>query len=220
MREKLKRIKHHGKRTWNFFWDDDSIWSWIANIIVAFLLIRFIVYPVLGVVLGTSYPIVAVISESMEHGTTNEIICGQQFKEFPESFDQYWNTCGQWYEEKGITKEEFRTYPFDDGFRKGDVILLWRANRDNLEVGDVLIFQGSKPQPIIHRIIKIWDEDGEYFYQTKGDHNNGMISGVYGEEKISESRILGKGLFRIPYLGWMKILFVDAVKPLGINIQR
>ena len=98
------------------------------------------------------------------------------------------------------------------------MIILWRPT--HLEVGDILVFQGGKPQPIIHRIVKVWQEDGQTYYQTKGDHNSGSLTGPDGEEKIGSERILGKGLVRVPYLGWVKILFVDAVKPLGINIQR
>ena len=111
-------------------------------------------------------------------------------------------------------------FPFKNGFDKGDVVVLWRANSHNLEIGDILIFQGSKPQPIIHRIVKIWSKEGKYYYQTKGDHNSDTLTGTMGETKISEGRILGKGAVRIPYLGWLKILFVDAVRPLGINIIR
>ena len=55
------------KKTWHFIWEDDSVWSWIVNIILAIVLIKFIIYPGLGLVLGTSYPIVAVVSDSMEH---------------------------------------------------------------------------------------------------------------------------------------------------------
>ncbi len=220
-------MKKHWERTcflckkfWQFFWKDDSIWSWIVNIIVAFLLIRFVVYPVLGVVLGTGFPIVAVVSESMEHGIHNQIICGQKFEEFHDSLDNYWNTCGAWYEDNGITKQQFSSFPFVNGFDKGDVIILYKANRETIEIGDILVFQGTKPQPIIHRVVKIWEENGQFFYQTKGDHNSDSIQGTFGETKIDESRLLGKGILRIPYLGWLKILFVDAVKPLGIDIQR
>lgn len=220
MGRKLRFLKFHSRKAWNFLWHDDSVWSWLANIIIAFLVIRFIVYPLLGLVLGTSYPIVAVISESMEHGTSGGIICGKAFDEFPESFDQYWQVCGDWYENNGISYEQFQKFPFNDGFRKGDVIILWRAHRNNLRVGDILIFKGVRPQPIIHRVVKVWNENGDYYYQTKGDHNSKNIEGELGEEKISEDRIFGKGILCIPYLGWMKILFVDAVKPLGINIQR
>jgi len=181
-------------------------------------LIRFIVYPLLGIILGTSYPIVAVVSESMEHGLHNQIICGQTLPEFRESFDNYWDVCGGWYEENAITKTQFEKFPFQNGFDKGDVIILWRAN--NLEVGDVLIFQGTKPQPIIHRVVKIHHEDDQIYYQTKGDHNRKSIAGTYGETRISQERIFGQGIIRIPYLGWVKIFFVDAVKPLGIKIER
>ncbi|MBU0460456.1 MAG: signal peptidase I [Nanoarchaeota archaeon] len=207
------------KKAWQFFWKSDSPWSWLANVIIAFLVIYFIVYPVLGLLLGTSFPIVAVVSESMEHGLHNNVICGQQFDQFPESYDNYWDKCGEWYEERGISKEQFAQFPFRDGFRKGDVIILWRANQDNLELGDILVFQGNKPQPIIHRIIKVWEENGETFYQTKGDHNADSFEPIM-ETKIEQERVYGQGVLKIPYLGWLKILFVEAVKPLGINIQR
>lgn len=219
MDQKIRRIHHHAKRVWHFFWKDDSIWSWIANLVVAFLVIYYIVYPLLGIILGTSYPIVAVISESMDHGPRKGVICGQHLDPFHHSFDNYWDVCGEWYEENDISKEQFREFPFKNGFYKGDVIILWRANANNLEVGDVLVFKGSKYQPIIHRVVKVWQEEGNNYYQTKGDHNRDLL--IDGSESmIGEERVFGQGLFRVPYLGWLKILFVDAVKPLGINIER
>lgn len=237
MRDIIRKATNITKKVWKFIWEDDSIWSWLANVVVAFLLIRFIVYPLLGIILGTGYPIVAVVSESMEHGIspiciesasgrciryskTEFKLCDQQFTQFYESYDNYWNVCGDWYEKNDITKEQFKTFRFRDGFRKGDVMFLWRANVGNLKVGDVLVYEGGKPQPIIHRIVKMWEEDGEHYYQTKGDHNSRSISKVLQETKISEERIYGKAIVKIPYLGWLKILFVDAVKPLGINIER
>ncbi|MBT4539627.1 signal peptidase I [Candidatus Woesearchaeota archaeon] len=215
-----KSWKDIWKSSWNFFWKSDSAASWIANVVVAFLVIRFLFYPLLAIILGTPFPIVAVVSESMEHGTHGEIICGQHFAEFPESFDNWWDTCGDWYIQNGITKEEFKKYPFKNGFNKGDVIVLWRANEDNLDIGDILVFASDKPQPIIHRVVKVYEEDDETFYQTKGDHNAASIPGISGEKQISQDRVYGQGLLRLPYLGWLKILFVDAVKPLGINIER
>jgi signal peptidase I len=205
------------KSFWKFFWHEDSVSSWIANIIVAFVLIRYIIYPVLGIVLGTSFPIVAVISESMEHGIHNQIICGEKIEDFKDSYANYWSVCGEWYEEKGITKEQFSNFPLKNGFNKGDVIILWRANKNNVNIGDVLVYNGGRSQPIIHRVIDIWQEDEITYYQTKGDHNPGLNP---NEKRIHQSLLFGKGVVRIPYLGWLKILFVDAVKPFGIEITR
>jgi len=53
------------KRLWHFLWEEDSIWSWIANVIIAFVIIKFLLYPGLGFVLGTPAPIAAVFSGSM-----------------------------------------------------------------------------------------------------------------------------------------------------------
>ncbi len=215
----MQRIKQGSLKIWKFLWHDDSVWSWMANIIVAFLVIRFVFYPLLGVLLGTSFPIVAVVSESMEHGIHNGL-CGKQIEEYKESYDNYWDVCGDWYEKRGISKEDFSKFPLKNGFDKGDVIILWRANSDNLEIGDVLIFNGGRTQPIIHRIVAINEQDGQLVYQTKGDHNSDSISSGIAETSITEDRIFGKGVLRVPYLGWIKILFVDAVRPLGIIIER
>ena len=172
----------------------------------------------MGLVLGTPFPIVAVVSESMEHGIENQHLCGQTLAEFQESFANYWDVCGSWYEEKGISQTQFQNFPLRDGFNKGDVIILWRAN--HVKIGDVLVFEGSRPQPIIHRTVAVKEKDGQSIYQTKGDHNSESISGDLNEEEINADRIYGKGIIRIPYLGWIKILFVQAVRPSGINIER
>jgi len=207
------------KKFWNFLWHEDSVSSWIANVILAFLLIRFIIYPLLAVILGTGYPVVAVVSESMEHGLHEGKLCGEEFKEFPESFDSYWNICGYWYEKENITKEQFQSFTLKNGFNKGDIIVLWRADNTNLNVGDILVFWGPRPQPIIHRVVKIWkNEDSSYHYQTKGDHNKDSFSGINGELDISEDRVIGQSLFKIPYLGWIKILFVDFLSLFGVNL--
>lgn len=214
-------MRKYLKKFWKFFWHTDSLGSWLLNVVVFFLLIRFIIYPVLGIVLGTGFPIVAVISESMEHTIDDrELICGQRLPQFKDSFDNYWEVCGSWYENNDITKEQFKKFPLSNGFDKGDVIILWRANPNNLEVGDILIFQGDKPQPVIHRVIHIWQENDETFYQTKGDHNTNSIAEPLEETRISQQRIFGQGVLRIPYFGWIKILFVDFASIFGIQIER
>jgi len=214
------KVKEHLKQFWNFFWHSDSIWSWLLNIVVAFVLIKFVIYPLFGLMLGTGYPIVAVISESMEHGLSSQQLCGQQFISYKESFNNYWDVCGKWYENKNISSTQFQDFPFKNGFDKGDIILVLGKKPKNIEVGDVLIFQAGKPQPIIHRVIKKWEQNGVYYFQTKGDHNSDTISTFLGEHEINQQRILGTGVIRIPYLGWVKILFVQLVSPLGITITK
>lgn len=201
-------IKKALKKIWWFVWESNSIWSWIVNIILAFIIIKFMVYPGLGFMLGTSHPVVAVISGSMEHEGT---------------FDEWWTgkSCCTTFEcdEKLsqeelyipylITKPEFREFSFKNGFNKGDMIVLTSA--DDIEVGEVIVFNANhRSDPIIHRVVDI----GEEGYTTKGDNNCGSAD---FEKNIPEERIIGKAALRVPLLGWIKIGFMGLLKIFGIG---
>ncbi len=202
------------KDLWYFIWEDNSFWSWIVNIILAFVLIKFIVYPLLGFFLGTSFPIVAVISGSMDHDLSGNNICGKFPLNYRGNFDGYWSACGSWYEERGITKDEFSSFKLSNGFNKGDIIVLY--GKDEIEVGDILVFWAQNPSikrdPIIHRVIEIKDSADGKIYTTKGDHNPGSIQdNVINEASITEDRVIGTALFKIPLLGYIKIIAVSIM---------
>lgn len=202
-----EEAKDMGKRIWNFIWHEDSAWSWIANIILAFVIIKFIFYPVLGLLVGTGFPIVAVVSGSMEHDG---------------SFDAWWNSdaiCGEikctqeeYYAGYGLTKGDFLDYRFMNGFNKGDIMVLLGLSPEKIKKGDVVVFMTNRPDPIIHRVIKIGLNEWGYNFQTKGDHNLESINiNGFSEIGISEKQILGKAVFRVPYLGWIKVWFADYI---------
>jgi len=192
-----KRFKSILKKTWWFIWEDDSIWSWIVNIILAFVLIKYIVYPGLGFLLGTSYPIVAVVSSSMEHDG---------------NFDNWWNSQEKWYLDNDISKEQFINFDFKNGFNKGDIMILYGKKPADIEIGEVIVFRSNRPDPIIHRVVKKWKIDEEYYFQTKGDHNSDSIkSSSLDETNINEEQYLGKAVVRVPLLGYIKIWFVELI---------
>lgn len=174
------------KKTWNFIWKSDSVLSWIVNVVLAFLLVKFIIYPGLGLILNTGLPVVAVVSSSMEHNGVE--------------FDEWWEINKGFYLDKGITKEMFESYSFMNGFNKGDIVFLYGT--DNLEKGDVIVYDdGSHRYPIIHRVV-----DKDINYVTKGDNNQ-----LVDKAEILEANVIGKGIFRIPWLGWVKIMFNNLV---------
>ena len=106
----------------------------------------------------------------------------------------------------------FFEFSSKNGFNKGDMMILRGKSIEDIEVGNVLVFQSGRPDPVIHRIVKKWQEDSKYYFQTKGDNNPDSIhSGFADEMKISEDRVIGIAVARIPLLGWVKILFVDLI---------
>lgn len=187
------------KRVWHFIWEDESWASWIVNVILAFVLIKFIIYPALGFAFGTRFPIVAVISGSMEHDG---------------SFDSWWSQQAPWYGENNITQDDFRGFPFRNGFNKGDIMVLVGVKPGKVERGQVIVFQSSiRPDPIIHRVVHIREGAGGYRFQTKGDHNGQSYP---FEQDIPQEVLLGKAVFRVPFLGYIKIWFVELLRLLHV----
>jgi len=179
------------KKIWIFLSKDDSLKSWILSIFLAFIVVKFLIYPFIGLIFSTSYPIVAVISGSMDHEGLD--------------FDDWWNNNEGWYGEKNITKGEFSDFKFKNGFSKGDIILLIGKQSKDIKVGDVLIFHSTTAYPVIHRIVESWEVNGSYHFQTKGDNNSNIIIQL-NEHDISEDRIVGVAMLKIPYAGWIKII--------------
>ena len=195
MRRMDTRVRGFVKKAWHFLWEEDSVLSWLANVVLAFVLIKFIVYPSLGLLLGTPFPIVAVVSGSMEHQG---------------SFDDWWGEQQAFYEELGISKDEFATYPFSNGFNKGDIMLLRGIKKENIKIGTVIVFHTSRlAEPVIHRVVI--SADG--VVTTKGDFNKNSHS---FEQQIPRDKIIGEAFVKIPYLGYIKIWFVDLMRFIGI----
>ena len=79
----------------------------------------------------------------------------------------------------------------------------------NYKIGDILVFWSNKNYPIIHRIISTTETPIGTLYNTKGDHNAQPINNnQVSEYNIPENKIVGKAIFRVPYLGWVKIIAV------------
>jgi len=186
------------RRAWHFLWYEDSLASWLVNIVLAFVLIKFLLYPGLGLVLGTHFPVVAVVSSSMEH--------------HPGSFEQWWGANQDFYLAHNITEFDFLSYPFHDGFNKGDIMVLAGVDPATVRLGTIIVYWSGKPYPIIHRYIGRNNATGMDYLMSKGDNNPGqVIAPDLDERRIPPGMVVGRAVVRIPYLGWVKIGAVDLL---------
>ncbi|MFP4116975.1 MAG: signal peptidase I [Candidatus Aenigmatarchaeota archaeon] len=114
----------------------------------------------------------------------------------------------------------------------GDIVFVRGAEK--YETGDVIVFDGWKATPIIHRIVsksertnddlevetsKGFDEmtseelkdyhkdaeDEERLYVTKGDNNPTCDQCQESGEMVLDDDIHGKMVLRVPYVGWLKL---------------
>ena len=90
----------------------------------------------------------------------------------------------------------------------GSLILAKPANLDDLEVGDIIAFRSPNEVTVSHRIVGIREEDGQRYFQTKGDASTG---GDPTEVSLEDG--VHRLAYKLPYLGY----FVDFAKStLGI----
>jgi len=191
----VKKNKNIFKKIWKFLWKSDSVWSWIVDLILIFLIVKFILFPLFSLILSTSLPFVIIESGSMEHQG---------------SFDSWFSLHGSWYLDKNITKETIYDWPWCNGLDKGDIIVVKGLKEYDYNIGDVIIFKvEAQKTPIIHRIVDITVKENEKSFSTKGDNNNGQ----WGyEQEIQKEQVMGKSVARIPKIGWVKLFFVDIFR--------
>lgn len=189
-------IKEAWKKFWFIVWKDNSPKGWIFTVIFLFVLIKFIVFPGLTLLTGTVLPLAIVESCSMYH--SGNLIS---------NFNSWWERHDNSYSDLGIEKNRFKNFIFEKGLNKGDILLVLGANPEKLKIGDVIIFEAGTNHPVIHRIVSIRQQNGEYLFSTKGD-NVGIVQNF--EKEIRENQLVGKAIFKpAPYLGWGKLIFFE-----------
>jgi signal peptidase I len=198
--ESKSKFKRFLKKSWQVIWKDDSFKGWLISLVFIFVVIKFVFFPLLNLATGTSLPLAIVESCSMYH-------TGNIFG----NFDNWWDRHQLKYESIGIAKQEFEKFSMKKGFSKGDIIFIVRANPEKLKIGDVIIFNAGQANPIIHRIISIRQENGEYIFSTMGDNNDGQLT---IETNITQEQLVGRAVFDIlPEIGWAKLVFYEHSKP-------
>lgn len=111
----------------------------------------------------------------------------------------------------------------------GDIVLV--KGGEDYKIGDVIVFDGWRDKPIIHRVVASYNGtdvekiesfeglrnseikslyQGEKIFITKGD-NNQICDQCVGNLPITLDNIHGRQIFKIPYLGLVKIGAVRLV---------
>jgi len=77
--------------------------------------------------------------------------------------------------------------------------------------GDIIVFNAyglwaSAPlDPIVHRVIDKWYDNGTWYFRTKGDANS-----IPDPFPISEDKVIGVVIGGIPFIGWIKIVLTES----------
>jgi len=91
----------------------------------------------------------------------------------------------------------------------GDIILVRGVDPTTVTVWTIIIFHSpyDYPTAIVHRVIRIDNENGQLFFETKGD-NNPVADGW----RVPAANLIGVYVGRVPYVG---LLSLELRGPLG-----
>ena len=91
-------------------------------------------------------------------------------------------------------------------FYRGDAIIYEKVSAKEINIGDVLVFNRDG-KIITHRVVKIYKNNKEIAFVTKGDSNNSEDSGlVYSKD------VLGRGEKIIKYIGYPTVLVSEILE--------
>ena len=158
-------------------------WKKVVYDVIWALAVATVLRIIFGFFLGTSFPFVAVMSNSMHH----DVYAMQNYY--------------VWMEERGFSSDQLASFPFPGGFSKGDALVI--TSPEDVEVGDVVLYINPElGYPIIHRVINKSSEG----YITKGDRNPAPDPWVVRKEWVK-----GKAAFLVPLVGWIRVVPTELI---------
>lgn len=114
--------------------------------------------------------------------------------------------CLQRFSNNSISFFNYRLFSVATGsmqpvYNVGDVILCKKVKIETLRPGDDITYIGQegsfKDKLITHRIVKIDEKDGKYFFHTKG------VANVIEDPIVSQDDIYGKIVTKFKVLSWL-----------------
>ena len=82
-------------------------------------------------------------------------------------------------------------------YNVGDMIIIRETPAEEIKIGDIINYISENGiDTITHRVVDIVKKDGQTYYKTKGDNNNGEDT-----ELVSYSQVKGTLVFKISKLG-------------------
>ena len=106
----------------------------------------------------------------------------------------------------------FRIYPvaiasnsMKPTFERGDIQVIDKKQQ-TYQVGDIIQFYGLNNTIFVHRVVSVRKDNQDTYYVTKGDNND-----TVDLLEISQSRVIGKAIFTIKYLGYPTIWITESV---------
>ena len=72
----------------------------------------------------------------------------------------------------GFTPLKVLSGSMEPAIKTGDLIVVKAIPDSNIEEGDIITFKTNPDTFVTHRVVEVFDQDGNISFKTKGDANN------------------------------------------------
>jgi len=97
--------------------------------------------------------------------------------------------------------------------KAGDAVIIKKCTPNDIVLGDVIEYK-MNGYTVIHRVIEIYQKDGEFFFITKGDNNDSKDS-----IPVSEDQLIGKVIYKIPYIALPSIWIHNLASKTEVEVE-
>ncbi len=99
----------------------------------------------------------------------------------------------------------------------GDLIMVTGTEPKNVEVGQIIVFHNPRNHDmlIVHRVIRITQKDGIFYFETKGD-NNPSADNWSPYPGVPERLLVGVVISTIPYVGYVILILKEPIGMISI----
>lgn len=97
----------------------------------------------------------------------------------------------------GFTPLKVLSGSMEPDIKIGDLIVVKNIDESSIEEGDIITFKTNPDTFVTHRVVEVFNQNGDIAFKTKGDANN-----IEDRDLVSKQDIVGKYVFRLPAFGY------------------
>lgn len=101
----------------------------------------------------------------------------------------------------GLQMHSVMSGSMEPTMKAGGMVVCKSTPIDQIKVGDIIGFSTDGSKEITHRVMDIWEKDGQLWFQTKGDANDSPDADPVSPNSPAVERVV----FHIPYVGFFAV---------------
>lgn len=94
----------------------------------------------------------------------------------------------------------------------GDMVLIQKCTPNDIKENDIIQYKRDR-YTVVHRVIKKFQKDGNFYFVTKGDNNSDEDM-----DPVNEDQLIGKVIFKIKYIA-LPTIWINNLSNVQVDVE-